>query len=92
MPTPQVDAQKIDAKGTALKNCQKLLQLIFQFNESLLHPFSFLHAFELLQRTLKCVSLEQPGSTSQKQVAALINIQSDEHYVGQKNCVQTIGI
>lgn len=36
--------------------------------------------------------MEQPGSTSQKQVAAVINIQSDEQYVGRKNYVQTTGI
>lgn len=37
--------------------------------------------------------MEQPGSTSsQKQVAAVINIQSDEHYVGRKNYVQNTGI
>ncbi|XP_068790276.1 tetratricopeptide repeat protein 21A [Struthio camelus] len=46
-------------------------------------------AFEVQQRILKRIPLEQPESVpSQKQLAALINVQFAEHYLSQKDYVQ----
>lgn len=89
MSTSQVDKQHTDRRETALKHCQKLLKLLFHFPESLLYCSSLLQAFEIQQRVLKRVPLEQTGSiSSRKKLAALIKVRFAEHYLSQKDYVQ----
>lgn len=84
--------QHTDTKETALKNCQKLLQLLFHCPESLLCCSSLLQAFEIQQRTLKRVPLEQPGSIFFSEKAGSTDSWpvNTEHCLSRKDYLQAI--